>query len=116
MDEILKTLYLHLDTNTSYLLKNAECQLLVKLVYKYPKASVDEIYKAYKRIVGYVDQERFDGLVEYLLEHGEIEKRRDGLIFQRERRRESKKLIWNLRRDFSEWLHSLSHMIPIRRV
>lgn len=79
MDEILKTLYLHLDTNTSYLLKNAECQLLVKLVYKYPKASVDEIYKAYKRIVGYVDQERFDGLVEYLLEHGEIEKKKGRL-------------------------------------
>lgn len=79
MDEILKTLYLHLDSNTSYLLKNAECQLLVKLVYKYPEASVDEIYNHYGRIARRVDQGRFDDLVQHLLNRGEIEKKKGRL-------------------------------------
>lgn len=102
MDEILKTLYLHLDSNTSYLLKNAECQLLMKLIYKYPETSVDEVCNHYGRIARRVDQGRFDDLVQYLLNRGEIEKKKGRLDLSTRMKKKIEKLIWNLRRDFSE--------------
>ena len=106
MDEILKTLYLHLDSNTSYLLKNAECQLLMKLVYKYPKASVDEIYNHYGRIARRVDQGRFDDLVQHLLNQGEIEKKKGHLDLSRGIEKKIKKALLESQERFQRMVTS----------
>ena len=72
MDEILHALYLRLDTTTNYLAKNAESQLLVKIIYQNPNATFKEILEGYKRIVKNANEQRLEELINDLLERKEI--------------------------------------------
>lgn len=51
MDEIIKSLYLRLDANTSTLTRSAIGQILVKIIYSFDRlVSKDEIFKAYAQL------------------------------------------------------------------
>ncbi|KGN92618.1 hypothetical protein [Porphyromonas gulae] len=76
MDEILRSLYLRLDTNTSYLAKNAESQLLVKILYQNPNTTFKEIFESYQKIVKNTTEQRLQELVDDLLRRREISKQK----------------------------------------
>ena len=51
MDEIIKSLYLRLDANTSTLTRSAIGQILVKIIYSFNGlVSKDEIFKTYAQL------------------------------------------------------------------
>ena len=47
MDSFLHSMYLRLDTTTKYLAKNAESQLLVKIIFQHDNLTFEEICKFY---------------------------------------------------------------------
>lgn len=74
MDKILRTLYLRLDTTTNYLAKNAEEQLIVKIIYQTPNATFDELLVNYKMVVKNTTPQRLHELIDGLLERNEVAK------------------------------------------
>lgn len=86
MDEILRTLYLRLDTTTNYLAKNAEAQLLVKIIYQKSNATFNEILESYQRIVQNASEQRLKELVDDLLEREEISKRQKKYYISKNKR------------------------------
>lgn len=76
MNEILRTLYLQLDTNTNYLAKNAEEQLVVKIIYQNPNVTFEELLANYEMVVKNTNPQRLHELLDGLLERNEIFKKR----------------------------------------
>lgn len=72
MDEILQNLYLRLDTHTKYLAKNAEAQLLVKLIYQNPNSSFQDLLSSFQKKVKNACVDRLKDLLEELSKNNEI--------------------------------------------
>lgn len=83
MDEILRSLYLRLDTNTKYLAKNAESQLLVKIIYQKQNAKFNEIFDSYSEIIKNANKQRLEELVNDLCKRNEISKNKHGYYISR---------------------------------
>lgn len=71
MDEILQNLYLRLDTHTKYLAKNAEAQLLVKLIYQNPNSSFQDLLSSFQKRVKNACVDRLKDLLEELSKNNE---------------------------------------------
>ena len=77
MDEIIKSLYLRLDANTSTLTRSAIGQILVKIIYSLDgQVSKEEIFKAYAQIngIGKADEQQLEEILEELVDK-DIKKR-----------------------------------------
>ena len=84
MDEIIKSLYLRLDANTSTLTRSAIGQILVKIIYFLDGlVSKEEIFKAYAQIngIGKADEQQLEEILEELVDK-DI-KKRSGIIIHR---------------------------------
>ena len=77
MDEIIKSLYLRLDANTSTLTRSAIGQILVKIIYSLDGlVSKEEIFKAYAQItgIGKTNEQQLEEILEELVDK-DIKKR-----------------------------------------
>lgn len=82
MDEIIKSLYLRLDANTSTLARSAIGQILVKIIYSFGhQVSKEEIFRAYSRLnnIGKADENQLFEILEELVDK-DI-KKRDGKYY-----------------------------------
>ena len=71
-DSILHSMYLRLDTTTKYLTKNAESQLLVKIIFQHSNSTFEEVCKYYKDSIKVVSEDRLKELLSDLTESGEV--------------------------------------------
>lgn len=77
MDEIIKSLYLRLDANTSTLTRSAIGQILVKIIYSLDGlVSKEDIFKAYAQIngIGKTNEQQLEEILEELVDK-DIKKR-----------------------------------------
>lgn len=77
MDEIIKSLYLRLDANTSTLTRSAIGQILVKIIYSLDGlVSKEDIFKAYAKIngIGKTNEQQIEEILEELVDK-DIKKR-----------------------------------------
>ena len=77
MDEIIKSLYLRLDANTSTLTRSAIGQILVKIIYSLDgQVSKEDIFKAYAKIngIGKTNEQQLEDILEELVDK-DIKKR-----------------------------------------
>lgn len=77
MDEIIKSLYLRLDANTSTLTRSAIGQILVKIIYSLDGlVSKEDIFKAYAQIngIGKTNEQQLEEILDELVDKG-IKKR-----------------------------------------
>lgn len=77
MDEIIKSLYLRLDANTSTLTRSAIGQILVKIIYSLDgQVSNEDIFKAYAKIngIGKTNEQQIEEILEELVDK-DIKKR-----------------------------------------
>ena len=65
-------MYLRLDTTTKYLTKNAESQLLVKIIFQHSNSTFEEVCKYYKDSIKVVSEDRLKELLSDLTESGEV--------------------------------------------
>ena len=72
IDSVLHSMYLQLDTTTKYLAKNAESQLLVKIIFQHGDLTFEEICKFYKVSIKVVSEDRIKGLLLELTKNREI--------------------------------------------
>lgn len=72
LDSVLHSMYLRLDTTTKYLAKNAESQLLVKIIFQHSNSTFEEICKYYKESIKVVNEDRLKDLISELIKNGEI--------------------------------------------
>ena len=72
LDSVLHSMYLRLDTTTKYLAKNAESQLLVKIIFQHNNLTFEEICKFYKGSIKVVNEDRLKDLISELIKNGEI--------------------------------------------
>lgn len=72
MDEILQSLYLKLDTTTKYLSKNAELQLLVKIIYQKNNTTFGEVYNHYSKITKSNNTNHVEELLKELVDNREV--------------------------------------------
>lgn len=100
MDEILRSLYLRLDTNTSYLARNAESQLLVKIIYQNPNTTFQGILESYRMINKNITKKRLRELVDDLLIRQEISKRKHTYDVPRSKRTKIEKAHTESRERF----------------
>lgn len=108
MDEILRSLYLRLDTNTSYLAKNAESQLLVKIIYQNPKTTFHNIFEGYQKIVKSITQQRLQELIDNLLIRQEISKYKGRYDISRSKRTKIEKAHTESRERFDRIVQSFA--------
>lgn len=72
IDSVLLSMYLRLDTTTKYLAKNAESQLLVKIIFQHSNSTFEEVCKFYKDSIKVVSEDRLRDLLLDLTNNGEI--------------------------------------------
>jgi membrane protein len=75
LDGVLRSMYLQLDTTTKYLTRNAESQLLVKIIFQHHNSTFKEICRFYKDFVNCENEERLDAVLSELIKNGEIVKK-----------------------------------------
>lgn len=75
LDDVLRSMYLQLDTTTKYLTRNAESQLLVKIIFQHHNSTFKEICRFYKDFVKCENEERLDAVLSELIKNGEIVKK-----------------------------------------
>lgn len=95
MDEIIKSLYLRLDANTSTLTRSAIGQILVKIIYSLDgQVSKEEIFKAYAQIngIGKADEQQLEEILEELVDK-DIKKRSESIIFRLTKRLKFQSLL-----------------------
>lgn len=88
MDEIIKSLYLRLDANTSTLTRSAIGQILVKIIYSFNGlVSKDEIFKTYAQLnnISKTNEKELLEILEELVDK-DIKKKMVNTICQRIRR------------------------------
>ena len=71
MDEIIKSLYLRLDANTSTLARSAIGQILVKIIYSIDgQVSKEDVFKAYAKIngIGKTNEQQLEEILEELVD------------------------------------------------
>lgn len=82
MNEMIKSLYLRLDANTSTLARSAIGQILVKIIYSFGhQVSKEEIFKAYAQLnnISKADESQLSEILEELVDK-DIRKR-DGKFY-----------------------------------
>lgn len=82
MDEIIKSLYLRLDANTSTLARSAIGQILVKIIYSFGRqVSKEDIFKTYAQLnnISKADESQLSEILEELVDK-DIRKR-DGKYY-----------------------------------
>ena len=72
LDSVLRSMYLRLDTTTKYLAKNAESQLLVKIIFQHSSSTFQEICKFYKNSIKISSEDRIKELLLDLVENKEV--------------------------------------------
>ena len=75
LDGVLRSMYLQLDTTTKYLTRNAESQLLVKIIFQHNNSTFKEICGFYKDFVKCENEERLDAVLSELIKNREIVKK-----------------------------------------
>ena len=74
MDSTLKALYLRLDTNSKYLTRKAEAQLVVKIIYNNGANGINlpSIMRSYKKLVKYANESVIQTILDELVAASEI--------------------------------------------
>jgi membrane protein len=78
MDKTLRSLYLRLDTNSTYLTEIAESQLLVKIIYQkgHEGMTSSQVIETYKEIVKGANDSRINKILDNLINTHEVEKKK----------------------------------------